>query len=153
MCSSKLFLPQVAGILKPSITFSLLPLLPLPPSLLPLAPSLLPPCSPCSFSPPGYSPCSPACSLTPSPFALTEVMGTLKPSITYASLPSSLPHPSLPSSLPLALCSPACSPSLPSSLPLPLASHSPCFSLPLSPCSLDYHLTPCPHTGSGDPKT
>ena len=83
MSSSKFFPPLVVGALKPSITFILLPSLPLTLScslflpLLPLAPlaplllTLLP------LNSPSHSPCS------LSPLAPTEVVGTPKHSITY----------------------------------------------------------------------
>ena len=137
MCSLKFFSPQVVGTLKPSITFTSLPLLPLPPAHLPH--SQLAPLTPLA---PSLFPRSPAHSLSPSPFAHTEVVGTIKPSITYALLPS-LPCPQLTS---LAPCYPAHSPHSQFAPLLP-------SSLPSAPCSLDYHLTPCQHTGGGYLKT
>ena len=103
-----IFLPQVVGILKPSMTFVSLPS--------PPAGSL------CSSSSPAYSThpqlAPPHCSSLPLlPLAPREVVGTLKHSITY----------------PL----------------LPLASNS----LPLLSLTPGSPLTPCPHTGGGDPRT
>ena len=131
ICDHQSFLPQVVGTLKPSITFTLLPLLPahsltppcpqltplapLSPSLLPLTPSLLP--------------------SLPLPLAPTEVVGTLKHSITYPSLlvlPSAcspcsqlapLAHSSLsllPACSPCSSLPPACPPLPPACSPSPL---------------------------------
>ena len=92
MSSSKFFPPLVVGTLKPSITFILLPLLPLAPSSIPLLPlaflapshsQLTPSCSPCSLAPSSL----PLVPLTPSHSQLT-----LSHSPHSLSLPACSPH-------------------------------------------------------------
>ena len=112
--------PEVVGTLKPSITYPHFPLLthPLAP---PLPPHPLPPQRWWGLYNLVYNMlCSPSLLLTLSPLAPTEVMGTLKPSITHPCYPL----------LPLASLSPevvgTLKPNITPLLP----------SLPLSPCHL-----------------